>query len=115
MARKKEKEIDVLRLPECSKTELVQLAHRIGLPSINKGMLEDDIVSAILGEEVAINDGIEDVRGRVYNYVKAHQTSLLTTKMDCDAYCPNCPQDKMISCFTVNEDLIENYERKRSE
>jgi len=53
MARKKEKEIDVLRLPECSKTELVQIAHRIGLPSINKGMLEDDIVSAILGEEVA--------------------------------------------------------------
>ncbi len=109
-SRKKEPfEIDLTRLDEASDTELVLIARHIGYPNASRQMVREDLIDMILGEEFDVDDPLEEIRRRTYAFVTARRRSLDPQAMKCDFYCPGCPHNKVIECYTDNHGYVDAH------
>ena len=101
--RRKKKEpfdLDLTRLEEASDTELVQIANYLGYDNASRQLHRDDLIDLILGEEINVEDPLQKIRDRTYAYVTAHRRSISASAMNCDFYCPACPHNKVVECYT---------------
>jgi len=99
--------VDVTRLHEASHTELVQLAHKAGYPDVSRQVLEEDIIALLLGEAAHVEDPLQEVRERTYDFVQGNRR-IMASQLSCDLYCPGCPHHKVVECYTTNRDYVDS-------
>jgi hypothetical protein len=106
--RKGQFAIEPDRLDECSDTELVIIAERMGFENVSRQMLREDIISAILGDGVEdpAEDPVYEIRERIHTYVEDNRSMINVASMRCDLDCPNCPRLKVMGCFVDNQDQV---------
>lgn len=102
-------DIDPTRLHLCSESELVAIAHHLGHETVSRAMSDDDIIEIILGESEAEPglDLLASIRETIHSYVNKNRSLISPAQMRCDLDCPNCPHQRVVECYTVNQDLVE--------
>ena len=101
--------IDPTRLDECGESELVAISHLLGFENTSRAMTRDDLIELILGEaeeELGV-DILSDVRTTIHAYVNGNRSLISPVEMRCDLHCPTCPHQRVVECYTVNQDLVE--------
>lgn len=98
--------IDPTQLDQCSDSELVEVARRMGYPNASRAQHRDDLLLLLIGEaDPPARDELEEVRAKTYSKVRGQ--ALLLTTLNCDANCPLCPHDKVVACYAENRDVVD--------
>ena len=93
-----------MMMDEASHTELVQLARRGGYTHASRQIPREDLEELILGEHFDVEDPLEVIRERTYDYIKGN--SLMLSTLQCMTHCPSCPHEMVVNCFATNSDLV---------
>jgi len=101
-------EFDITRMEEMSHSELVEAAHLCGFKNVGRGTPADDLRSLLLGDTPPPPDQLILKRLRSAKFVTGQ--SLLRTVMNCDLRCLVCPHNKVIECYSMNFDVIDDVE-----
>ena len=106
MARKKKNTwtLDLARLDELNHTELVQVARKIGYTEATRQVPKEDLIDMIFGDELDIEDPVDEIRDVIHTYIQGNQVLLST--LHCTTHCPTCPHERVINCFASNSDLV---------
>ncbi|MEC8306399.1 MAG: hypothetical protein VXZ72_00870 [Chlamydiota bacterium] len=98
-------DLDLGKIPLMSDTELVQICNRIGFTSASKALHRDDLVNLLVGEEVNVDDPLEEQRTKTFDFV-SNNKKMLTSVLTCDMHCPTCPHHQVVECWSDNKDLV---------
>tara|TARA_Y100000310_G_scaffold292734_1_gene321763 strand:+ start:2550 stop:2897 length:348 start_codon:yes stop_codon:yes gene_type:complete len=106
MARKKKNRstFNPMRMDEASHSELVQLARLIGHSNVSTQIPREDLEDLILGEEISVEDPLDYIREKIFEFIKGN--SLMLSTLRCSTHCPSCPYEGVIHCFATNSDLV---------
>ena len=105
--RRKKKDVwdlDLTRLAECNQTELIQAARRAGYPHVSRQMDASDIEALLLGDEIAVEDPLAQVRQYLHDYLTGN--SVMLSGLNCSTECLKCPHDRVVDCYARNHDLV---------
>ena len=108
--KQKEPDIDLTKLDEMSDSELVAAALLVGHEHASRAIVREDLIALILGEVDEIEDVLQPIREKTYNFVKGNR-SVMKSLVDCDMYCPACPHHKVVDCYTDNHDIVDESHR----
>ena len=98
-------DLDLGKIPLMSNTELVQICNRIGFTSASKSLHRDDLINLLVGEEVNVDDPLEEQRAKTFDFV-SNNKKMLTSVLTCDMHCPTCPHHQVVECWSDNKDLV---------
>jgi hypothetical protein len=98
-------DLDMGKIPLMSNSELAQICSRIGFPYASRSLHRDDLVSLIAGEDIGVDDPLEEQRTRTYGFVNNNK-KMLTSVLTCDMHCPTCPHHQVVECWSDNKDLV---------
>ena len=95
-----------------SKSELVHLCKMYGLPEASHVHEQEDLLSALMGEEVHwYGDPFYEQRNMTFDYIK--ETPIAKSLAKCDLDCMACPNHRVAMCWTENGENVEQYHREK--
>lgn len=110
-ARKKnDQPVDWERLDELSLSELVELARRAGIVHASRQLPERELIDLLLGAQDLVEDPLAEIRAKTYRFLQDSRRSILASAMDCDLFCPGCPHDKVVECYTDNLQRVNDHQ-----
>lgn len=103
-------QIDFELIDDLSDSELVEVAKLIGAQHANRSLGRAKLLEVILeanfpGPE---DDPLNAIRERTWRYIQNHP--VLVSLMTCSLHCPTCPANKVVECYSTNQDLVDDYE-----
>jgi hypothetical protein len=84
-----------------SVSELVEVARLAGYEHASRQLLPEDLIALILGELDDPEDPLASIRAKIFDFVDGNQR-ILRSQMRCDLYCPACPHNMVVECYTDN-------------
>jgi hypothetical protein len=102
--------LDLSRLDECSTTELVQIARRIGYEHVSPQMERSDLIDLIWGDDIPVDDPLSRQRQWLLDYIQGN--AVMLSGLTCSMECLSCPHDRVVACYAANFDLVGPAEEK---
>lgn len=96
--------LDFSQVNEMSESELVEIAHLMGLQASRQLPREDLIDIILCARDTPHIDPVESMREKIHRYVSGNR--IMVASMPCDLDCPSCPKRAVTACYTVNHDLL---------
>lgn len=99
--------VDLSKINDMSESELVEIAHLMGIAAASRQLPREELVDLILGmRETPLEDPIAGIRERTHRYVQTNR--VMVSQLPCDLDCPKCPVREVVACYAVNNDLFDN-------